>query len=120
MAGCSSPCIGAGTGVLLGFCDCQYGVIARRAQHAEAISRGRMRLLRGVYPWARRRRDPGARNDARGQCMPTYPRDRFAYSSPFTRKPLRLAKGRMIVWSVVNIEEWEITRPMARALSQPP
>ena len=52
--------------------------------------------------------------------MPTYPRDRFAYSSPFTRTPLRLAKGRMIVWTVVNIEEWEITRPMARALSQPP
>jgi allantoinase len=26
----------------------------------------------------------------------------------------------MIVWSVVNIEEWEITRPMARQLSQPP
>src|SRR5262249_34983509 len=39
-------------------------VIARRAQRAEAIScRGR-RLLRGVYPWARRRRDPRARNDA--------------------------------------------------------
>jgi len=52
--------------------------------------------------------------------MPTYPRDRFAYSSPFTRPPLRLPKGRMIVWTVVNIEEWEITRPMARALSQPP
>ena len=29
-------------------------------------------------------------------------------------------KGRMIVWTVVNIEEWEITRPMARQLSQPP
>ena len=52
--------------------------------------------------------------------MTTYPRARFGYSSPFTRPPLRLAKGRMIVWSVVNIEEWEITRPMARALSQPP
>ena len=26
----------------------------------------------------------------------------------------------MIVWTVVNIEEWEITRPMARQLSQPP
>ena len=52
--------------------------------------------------------------------MPTYPRDRFAYSSPFTRKPLRLPKGRMIVWSVVNIEEWEITRPMARQLSIAP
>ena len=52
--------------------------------------------------------------------MVTYPRDRFAYSTPFTRAPLRLPKGRMIVWSVVNIEEWEITRPMARQLSQPP
>ena len=27
---------------------------------------------------------------------------------------------RMIVWSVVNIEEWEITRPMARQLSIAP
>src|SRR6202521_5824775 len=52
--------------------------------------------------------------------MPTYPRDRFAYSSPFTRRPLRLPKGRMIVWTVVNIEEWEITRPMARQLSIAP
>ena len=30
--------------------------------------------------------------------MVTYPRDRFAYSTPFTRAPLRLPKGRMIVW----------------------
>src|SRR5262249_50721512 len=52
--------------------------------------------------------------------MPTYPRDRFDYSSPFTRPQLRLPKGRVIVWAGVNIEEWEITRPMARALSQPP
>jgi hypothetical protein len=29
-------------------------------------------------------------------------------------------KGRIIVWSVVNIEEWEITRPMARQLSIAP
>jgi hypothetical protein len=43
------------------------------------------------------------------------PRDRLAYSSPFTRPPLRLpGNGRMIVWTVVNVEEWEITRPMAR------
>src|SRR5689334_25296691 len=53
--------------------------------------------------------------------MTTYPRDRFSYSSPFTRPPLKLpGKGRMIVWSVVNIEEWEITRPMARQLSTAP
>jgi hypothetical protein len=25
----------------------------------------------------------------------------------------------MIVWTVVNVEEWEITRPMARQLSRP-
>ena len=51
----------------------------------------------------------------------TLPRERLSYSSPFTRPPLKLpGRARMIVWSVVNIEEWEITRPMARQLSQPP
>ncbi len=51
----------------------------------------------------------------------TQPRHRLSYSSPFTRPPLRLpGKARMIVWSVVNIEEWEITRPMARQISQAP
>ena len=51
----------------------------------------------------------------------TLPRERLSYSSPFTRRPLKLpGRARMIVWSVVNIEEWEITRPMARQLSQPP
>ena len=45
----------------------------------------------------------------------TLPRDRLLYSSPFTRPPLRLpGDARMVVWSVVNVEEWEITRPMAR------
>jgi hypothetical protein len=33
------------------------------------------------------------------------PRDRLAYSSPFTRPPLKLpGNGRMIVWTVVNVE----------------
>src|SRR5260370_19708625 len=51
----------------------------------------------------------------------TLPRERFDYSSPFTRPPLELpGEARMIVWSVVNIEEWDITRRMARQLSQPP
>lgn len=53
--------------------------------------------------------------------MPTLPRDRFGYSSPFTRPPLKLpGSGRMILWSVINIEEWEITRPMPRQLSIAP
>src|SRR4249920_3008902 len=51
----------------------------------------------------------------------TLPRDRLPYSSPFTRPPLRLpGTARMVVWSVLNVEEWEITRPMARQLTQPP
>lgn len=52
--------------------------------------------------------------------MPTLPRERIAYSSPFTRPPLRLDGARMIVWSVINIEEWEITRPMPRQLTAAP
>ena len=45
-------------------------------------------------------------------------RERFGYSSPFTRPPLKLpGTGRMIVWPVVNVEEWEITRPVPRQLS---
>src|SRR5262245_49797822 len=56
-----------------------------------------------------------------GTTAMKFPRERFGYSSPFTRPPLKLpGNGRIIVWSVVNIEEWEITRPMARQLSQPP
>src|SRR5215470_16348330 len=51
----------------------------------------------------------------------TLPHDRLAYSSPFARPPLRLpGNARMVVWSVVNVEEWEVTRPMARQLTQPP
>ncbi len=50
-----------------------------------------------------------------------HPRDRFAYSSPFRRSPLKADKGtRLIIWPVVNIEEWEIERPMPRHASPPP
>src|SRR5262249_58956239 len=68
------------------------------------------------------RGDPGQLNEIiREDTLTTYPRDRFAYSSPFTRPKLKLpGKGRIIIWSVVNIEEWEITRPMARQLSIAP
>lgn len=47
--------------------------------------------------------------------------ERFDYSAIVDRKPLKLPRGaRMIVWPVVNIEEWEITRPMPRQYSSPP
>jgi allantoinase len=52
--------------------------------------------------------------------MPTLPRDRIDYSSPFSRKPLKIPGKRIIIWSIINIEEWEITRPMPRQLSIAP
>ena len=49
------------------------------------------------------------------------PTDRLPYSAIIDRPPLALPDGvRMIVWPVVNIEEWNIDRPMPRRLSPPP
>ena len=49
------------------------------------------------------------------------PRQRVEYSPIIKRPPLKLPGGaRLVVWPVVNIEEWEITRPMARQASGPP
>ncbi len=46
---------------------------------------------------------------------------RFEYSAIVDRKPLRLPRGaRLVVWPVVNVEEWDIMRPMPRQLSSPP
>ena len=48
------------------------------------------------------------------------PRERIPYSSPFLRPPLKLPDGaRMVVWPVVNIEEWSINRAMPRHASPP-
>jgi peptidoglycan/xylan/chitin deacetylase (PgdA/CDA1 family) len=49
------------------------------------------------------------------------PRDRVAYSAIVDRPPLKLPDGlRLIVWPIVNLEEWEIERPMARQVLPPP
>jgi len=43
------------------------------------------------------------------------PQERFDYSAIVDRKPWRLPKGaRIAVWTIVNIEEWDIEKPMAR------
>ncbi|RAI43000.1 polysaccharide deacetylase family protein [Rhodoplanes roseus] len=50
-----------------------------------------------------------------------HPRERFDFSSPFRRPALKTDDGtRLIVWPVINIEEWELERPMARQASPPP
>ena len=49
------------------------------------------------------------------------PGDRLPYSSIDERKPLKLPGGaRMIVWPVLALEVWDITRPMARMVLPPP
>jgi allantoinase len=49
------------------------------------------------------------------------PRDRSAYSAIVDRKPLRLpGDERIIVWSIVNLEVWDIAKPMARQVIPPP
>lgn len=49
------------------------------------------------------------------------PRERMPFSTPFSRPPLTAPDGvRLIVWPVVNIEEWNIERPMPRQVSPAP
>ena len=49
------------------------------------------------------------------------PRDRVAFSAIADRPALRLPEGlRLIVWPIINLEEWEIERPMARQVLPAP
>src|ERR1700733_1729682 len=49
------------------------------------------------------------------------PSDRLAYSAITERTPLKLPDGaRMVVWVIVNVEEWDFTQPMPRAVLSPP
>ena len=49
------------------------------------------------------------------------PRERFEYSAIVDRKPLKLPKGaRVAVWTIVNVEEWDIEKPMPRTVIPPP
>ena len=49
------------------------------------------------------------------------PRERFDYSAMVDREPLRLPEGaRMAVWTIVNVEEWDIQGPMPRAVLPAP
>ena len=51
----------------------------------------------------------------------TFPKDRVPYSAIIDRPPLALPGGaRMIIWTIVNVEEWGIERPMPRSVLSPP
>ncbi len=46
---------------------------------------------------------------------------RLPYSAIVDRPPLKLPQGgRLIVWNIVNVEEWSIERPMPRTVLSPP
>ena len=46
---------------------------------------------------------------------------RLDYSPVIDRKPLKLpGNGRVAVWVIVNVEEWDINTPMPRAVLPPP
>ncbi len=49
------------------------------------------------------------------------PRERIAYSAIADRDRLELPDGaRLVVWPIVNVENWEIEKPMARTVLPPP
>ena len=53
--------------------------------------------------------------------MAMIPRERVAYSAIVDRPKLRLpGDGRIIVWTIVNLEVWDIARPMARQVIPAP
>ncbi len=49
------------------------------------------------------------------------PRERIEYSAIVDRAPLKLPDGaRLVVWPIVNIENWDIDGPMPRTVLPPP
>ena len=49
------------------------------------------------------------------------PQDRLAFSPIATRPPLKLPDGlRLILWPLMSLEQWDISRPMARMVITPP
>ncbi len=62
-------------------------------------------------------------DEYRGTPMPspTLPRERVDYSAIVDRPPLKLPGGaRIVFWSIVNLEVWDIGKPMARQVLPAP
>jgi len=52
---------------------------------------------------------------------PMLPRERSQYSAIIDRPALKLPQNaRLVFWSVVNLEVWDIGKPMAREVLAPP
>ena len=54
-------------------------------------------------------------------ASPMTPLERSTYSAIVDRPPLKLPEGaRMVIWTIVNLEVWDIGRPMPRQVLTPP
>jgi hypothetical protein len=63
---------------------------------------------------------PASRNK-KETPMPTLPRERADYSAIVDRPPLKLPGGaRIVFWTIVNLEVWDIGKPMARQVLPAP
>jgi allantoinase len=55
------------------------------------------------------------------KAAPMIPREREAYSAIVDRPPLRLpGRARLVLWPIVNLEVWDIGRPMPRQVLPAP
>ena len=58
---------------------------------------------------------------ARKRATPLLPRERADFSAIVDRPPLKLpGKSRLVFWTIVNLEVWDIGKPMARQVLAPP
>lgn len=94
------------------------GIGAREAnRHAHRIA------VRYPHPAARRPPTgaPHMTREITAGMTHTTPRQRIDFSPIVDRPPLELPEGvRLVVWPIVNLEVWEIERPMARQVLPAP
>ena len=67
-------------------------------------------------------RAPGRSAQAEGRMTQRMlPNERISYSAITERAPLKLPDGaRVVVWVIVNVEEWDPREPMPRRVLTPP
>src|SRR5207237_8167360 len=88
--------------------------------HSRPVRAGAVALIGLLYHVAavlRWRADHARSEEARMRL----PRDRFEYSAIRDRRPWKLPRGaRIAVWTIVNVEDWDIEKPMPRQVIPAP
>ena len=64
---------------------------------------------------------PHEKTQTSKRTKPMLPRERADFSAIVDRPPLKLPGGaRLVFWTIVNLEVWDIGKPMARQVLAPP